>query len=208
MFQLTELPFAQDALAPVMSADTLATHHGKHHAAYVNKTNALLAEKNLRAASLEEVVRQSAKDDRALFNQSAQAWNHGFFWNCLSPKQQPAPKGALGDAIAQHFGSHEAFREKFLAQGAAHFASGWIWLSRSADGALSLTTTPNAETPITEQGVRPILVCDLWEHAYYLDYKNERPKFLNGFIDRLVNWELAARQFEDAQGWSYPAPRG
>ncbi|MES1158705.1 MAG: superoxide dismutase [Terricaulis silvestris] len=211
MFELPPLPFAKDALAPVMSADTLDTHHGKHHAAYVKKTNALVIESGRHPEALEDVVRGSVQQkDLALFNQAAQAWNHGFFWQCLSPQAQGEPKGALAAAISTHFGSYTSFRQKFLDQGAAHFASGWIWLVRKADGSLALYTAPNAETPIADEAVRPILVCDLWEHAYYLDYKNERPRFLTSFIDRLANWDFAQRQFDAAEkgesGWVYPAP--
>lgn len=209
MFTLIDLPFAQDALAPAMSADTLATHHGKHHAAYVKNTNTLLAERGKTPKSLEEVVRESFGKDQPLFNQSAQVWNHGFFWLSLSPTQKSI-SGALGDAIAASFGSQDAFREQFLKQGGAHFASGWIWLLADKAGKLSLSTTPNANTPVADGSGAPVLVCDLWEHAYYLDHKNDRAAFLKAFFDKLANWDFAARQYDAAMGkgaaWTYPAP--
>ncbi|HWA01063.1 MAG TPA: superoxide dismutase [Caulobacterales bacterium] len=210
MFELPKLPFARDALSPVMSADTLDTHHGKHHAAYVKKTNALLIEASRAPSSLEDVVRQSAREkNTALFNQSAQAWNHGFFWQSLTPDAQGAPEGALAKAVEKSFGGAAKFREAFLKQGEAHFASGWIWLRLEGES-LRLETLPNAGTPLAEAGPPPVLVCDLWEHAYYLDYKNDRAAFLKGFFDKLANWEFAGRQYEaalaGAPGWTYPAP--
>ncbi len=212
MFELTPLPYPTDGLSPLMSADTLNTHHGKHHAAYVKKTNELLAEKGKQPASLEDVIREAAQNkDAPLFNQAAQAWNHGFFWQSLRPQSSAPPSGELSRAIDQSFGSLAGLREQFLAKGAAHFASGWAWLTADRNGALLLSTLPNAETPIAHEGSTPILVCDLWEHAYYLDHKNLRPKFLEGFFDKLVNWEFAASQYEAARtqqaGWRYPAPQ-
>jgi Fe-Mn family superoxide dismutase len=211
MFELTPLPFAADALAPLMSAETLSTHHGKHHAAYVKKTNELLSEKGKPPASLEHVVRDAARsNDAQLFNQAGQAWNHGFFWQCLRAPSADLPSGDFARAIEQSFGSVAIFREQFLSKGAGHFASGWIWLTADRNGALLLSTLPNAETPIVHEGAAPILACDLWEHAYYLDHKNERPRFLQGFLDKLANWDFAASQYEAARtqraGWRYPAP--
>jgi Fe-Mn family superoxide dismutase len=211
MFELTPLPFQADALAPLMSAETLSTHHGKHHAAYVKKTNDLLGEKANHLSSLENVVREAARaNDTPLFNQASQAWNHGFFWQCLRPQPSAPPSGEFSRAIEQSFGSMAIFRDQFLAKSTAHFGSGWIWLTADRTGALLLSTLPNAETPIAHEGATPILVCDLWEHAYYLDFKNERPRFLQAFFDKLANWEFAASQYEAARaqrpGWAYPAP--
>jgi superoxide dismutase, Fe-Mn family len=210
MFKLLELPFAADALAPAMSRETLETHHGKHHASYIKKTNEALAARADAPSALEDVVRMAMHEgDAKLFNNSAQAWNHGFFWNSLTPDAHE-PSGVLTQALEQSFGSLDKFREKFVAQGEAHFASGWLWLVSKGDGALSLTDLHDAGTPITEQGLVPLLVCDLWEHAYYLDYKNQRGAMLKAFIDTLANWRFAERQYEAARAggagaWAYPA---
>lgn len=211
MFELIELPYSYDALAPAMSADTLKTHHGKHHLAYVKKTNSILEERGEKPSSLEEVVVRAAKEEnKTLFNQSGQVWNHGFFWHSMTPRQQAAPQGDLAKAIEAAFGSHQAFRDEFLKKGAAQFASGWVWLNADAQGALTLTTTGNADTPIAHGGT-PILTCDVWEHAYYLDHKNDRPSFLETFFDKLANWEFAAEQYEAARAgrgpWKYPPPK-
>lgn len=209
MFKLTELPYPTDALAPVISADTMATHHGKHHAAYVKKTNELLEKAGKTPSSLEDVVREAkSADNKPLFNNSAQAWNHGFFWECLTP-EKTTRDAALAEAVKASFGGDDQFRKAFVEAGAAHFASGWIWLTLNAEGALAFSTMPNAETPITD-GKTPVLVCDLWEHAYYLDYKNERPRFLETVFDQRLNWAFASRQYDAAKqgnaGWTYPAP--
>lgn len=207
MFNLIDLPYASDALAPHISADTLNVHHGKHHAAYVKKTNELLADKPDAPKALEDVVRMAKESgDQKLFNQAGQVWNHGFFWQCMRPDAQ-SPSGDFAKALESAFGSVSAFREQFLKTGETHFASGWAWLSADRDGKLKLTSMPNAETPLA-LGETPILVCDVWEHAYYLDYKNERPRFLQAFYDKLINWEFAAAQYEAARtgrdGWRYP----
>lgn len=208
MFELPKLPYAVDALAPHISEATLTTHHGKHHAAYVKKTNALIEEKGWKPTALEDVVRRAAREkDKALFNQSAQAWNHGFFWQCLTPDGS-GPGGTLVRAIERSFGAFDKFREQFLDQGEKHFASGWIWLVANADGGLALEDLHDAATPIVEDGKKPLLVCDLWEHAYYLDYKNERRRFLEAFVDELAHWEFAEQQYEaitaSRDTWRYP----
>jgi Fe-Mn family superoxide dismutase len=209
MFKLPALPFDATALEPSMSSTTLQTHHGKHHAGYVKKTNELLAETSAAPTELEEVVRRAARDkETSLFNNSAQAWNHGFFWNCLSPQQQTEPEGDLKRAIEKSFESIDGFREEAHRQGVGHFASGWLWLVASSDGSVALHDLHDAQTPIVEQGVTPLLVCDLWEHAYYLDYKNDRGSFLSTFLNRLANWRFAERQFDAATSrngaWRYP----
>ncbi|MGE0533043.1 MAG: superoxide dismutase [Hyphomonadaceae bacterium] len=200
MFKLPPLPFANTALEPAMSKDTLDTHHGKHHAAYIKKTNDLLQEKNWGEASLEDVVRKAhAEADQKLFNQAAQAWNHAFFWQSLTPNAEK-PAGDLKQALERGFGSIDAFRDEFLAKGESHFASGWLWLCQGADGALALIDLHDAQTPIVDSGVKPLFVTDLWEHAYYLDHKNARRAFLETVFDKLANWSFAERQLNAARG--------
>lgn len=209
MFKLPELPYPYEALAPTVSDTTMRTHHDKHHAAYVNTTNTLVKEKGVAAASMEDVVRGAAeRGDQKLFNQSGQAWNHAFFWECMTPIQTQ-PSGALAQAIDSAFGGLEGLKAKFVAEGVGHFASGWAWLV-ARGGTLEVTSTHDADTAITREGVTPILVCDLWEHAYYLDYKNLRKDFLEAWFDKVANWSFAERQFAAATGggqpYRYPAP--
>jgi Fe-Mn family superoxide dismutase len=210
MFKLPPLPFDAAALEPAMSAATLNTHHGKHHAGYIKKTNAALAERADAPKALEEVVRLAVREhDKSLFNNAAQAWNHGFFWQCLTPEAQGDPAGGLKAALEKAFGSLDAFREDAKSRGENHFASGWLWLVADATGAVQLTDLHDADTPVVDAKVTPLLVCDLWEHAYYLDYKNERGKFLGAFFDRLANWRFAEAQYHaaraGARGWTFPA---
>jgi Fe-Mn family superoxide dismutase len=210
MYILPELPFAYDALQPHVSALTMQTHHAKHHKAYVDATNALSADRGLAGEALEDLVRQAKTDGEAkLFNQSAQAWNHAFFWRSLSP-QQMQPQGALLEAVSATFGSVEEFGAKFIAEGVGHFASGWAWLAADENRDLLILSTHDADTALARPGLTPLLVCDLWEHAYYLDYKNLRKDFLGVFVSRLANWEFAADQYAAALGegsaFAYPAP--
>lgn len=210
MFIQPPLPYALDALEPHMSRDTLSTHYGKHHAAYVEKTNKLVKEAGITASALEDVIAKAKRDGlTGLYQNAAQAWNHAFFWECMSPERTPAPGEALSRAIAESFGSLEAFREKAISQGEKHFASGWLWLTTTKNGALSLIDLHDADTPIAAGGGAPILVCDLWEHAYYLDHKNARRAFLEVFFDKLCDWRFVDAQFEAAlsggTGWRYPA---
>ncbi len=211
MFNLPPLPFAENALQPLMSADTLATHHGKHHAGYIKKTNDALAEKPNAPQRLEDVVRLAEREkDQKLFNNAAQSWNHAFFWQSLSPDGGGTPQSDLAKAIDQSFGSFDAFREEAQTKGEGHFASGWLWLVADGQGKLSLQDLHDAMTPIVEPAVTPLFTCDLWEHAYYLDYKNQRAKFLNAFFDKLVNWRFAESQYAAARkagagGWVFPA---
>jgi Fe-Mn family superoxide dismutase len=198
-----------------MSAETLRTHHGKHHGAYIKKTNALLAEMKDRAvsaqASLEEVVRHADQaKDLKLFNQAAQAWNHGFFWQCLASEPQAASEGALRRAIERRFKDRDAFREEALSMGEGHFGAGWLWLVADEDGAVELKAMHDGHTPIVDAKQTPLLVCDLWEHAYYIDYRNERRRFLEAFFDKLANWRFAEKQYECARAagagaWRFPA---
>jgi len=210
MFPLPELPYGYGDLAPTISETTMRTHHDKHHARYVQVTNDLLAQEATLPATLEAAVREAKRRDaRKLFNNAAQAWNHGFFWVSMSPIASK-PVGELEAAIAASFGGLAKLRDVFTAEGAAHFGSGWVWLVARGD-ALSVISTHDAATPITDDGATPLLVCDVWEHAYYLDHKNDRAAFLAGWWDRLANWDFAARQLSAAKrretGWAYPRPR-
>ncbi len=212
MFTLPPLPYPESALEPLMSRETLATHYGKHHAAYVEKTNKLMKDAKIAGASLEDVVRQArAANEKKLFNNAAQAWNHAFFWNCLSPQPAAQPGAALSDAIDDAFGSVAKFRTKALDEGENHFGSGWLWLVSDARGKLSLKSLHDADTPIAEEGAIPILTCDLWEHAYYLDHKNARRAFLEVFFDQLRDWRFADAQYDSVRGksapWRYPPPQ-
>jgi Fe-Mn family superoxide dismutase len=189
---LPPLPFARDALEPHMSARTLEFHHGKHHKAYVDKTNAAIAGTSLAAASLEEIVKAAkSKGDEALFNNAAQAWNHTFLWNSLTPKPSP-PDARLGALLDGAFGGLSKFHETFKAEAAGHFASGWAWLCQDSAGALVVISTHDADTPLVHEGLNPLLTLDLWEHAYYLDYQNARPDFIEVFLKNTINWSFAA----------------
>jgi Fe-Mn family superoxide dismutase len=190
MFELSPLPFAKDAFEPHISARTFEFHHGKHHAGYVAKVNALTEGTPQADWSLEQII-TDPHTNTGLFNNAAQAWNHEFFWNCLSPKKM-SPVGDLADMIAQQWGDFESFCEEFIKAGAGQFGSGWGWLVHNGDE-IEIRTTTNAETPLTD-GAKPLLVCDVWEHAYYLDYQNRRPDFLKVFIEELANWEWANQQ--------------
>lgn len=187
--ELPALPFAANALEPHMSADTLGFHHGKHHKTYVDKGNELLADAGVDADNLEDLVRASAKVGGPLFNNVAQVYNHNFFWNSMKPEGGGAPQGAIADKINADFGSYDDFKKEFVAGGVGQFGSGWVWLVLDG-GKLKIAKTPNAETPLTTSA-KPILVCDVWEHAYYLDYQNRRPDFLTSFLENLVNWDFA-----------------
>lgn len=199
---LPPLPYAEDALAPVISAITLQTHHGKHHKAYVDKTNAAIEDSDHANASLEQIIAAAqANGDTSLFNNAAQSWNHAFYWNSLSPETS-APTGDLASAIEASFGSLEALKAELLAQGTAHFASGWVWLL-ARGGSLGVEQTHDAATFATGDA-KPVLVIDLWEHAYYLDHKNVRPEYLKGVIEKHLNWEFAAENFSRDGTWVYP----
>jgi len=186
-FTLPELPYAKDALAPHISAETLEIHHGKHHNAYVVNLNKFVdADPTLQGKTLEEIVRSSKG---GVFNNAAQVWNHTFYWHSMSPKGGGEPTGAVAAKITESFGSFAAFKEKFSAAAAGQFGSGWAWLVQAADGSLQIVATSNAETPLT-QGLKPLLTCDVWEHAYYVDYRNRRPDYIAAWWS-LVNWEFA-----------------
>jgi Fe-Mn family superoxide dismutase len=189
--QLPPLPFPSNALEPHTSARTLEFHHGKHHKAYVDKTNEAIADSELKNADLLTIVKSAHKSgDKKLFNNSAQAWNHDFFWNSLTPRHA-APSGNIAKLLDRDLGGLAGFKKAFKEEAVAHFASGWAWLVQK-DGQLVVTSYHDADTPIVHEGVTPLLTCDVWEHAYYLDYQNARPKFLDAYLEHLINWEFAA----------------
>jgi len=188
--ELPPLPYAKDALAPNISAETLEFHHGKHHQTYVTNTNNLIKGTELEGAALEEIVRKSSG---GLFNNSAQVFNHNFYWNSLSPKGGGEPSGKLADAIKRSFGGFAQFKEEFNKIAVGTFGSGWAWLVQRPDGSLGIVSTSNAATPITGQD-RPLLTCDVWEHAYYIDYRNARAKYVEAYWN-VANWDFAGTQF-------------
>jgi Fe-Mn family superoxide dismutase len=188
--ELPTLPYAMDALEPHISKETLEYHYGKHHNTYVANLNKLIADSEFASASLEDIVRKSSG---GVFNNAAQIWNHTFYWHCLSPNGGGAPDGALGAAIDRDFGSFDAFKEEFNTKAVTLFGSGWAWLVKDAGGKLSIVQTSNADTPLTGDAT-PLLTCDVWEHAYYVDYRNARPKYVEAFWN-LVNWEFVAANF-------------
>ncbi|HSH49732.1 MAG TPA: Fe-Mn family superoxide dismutase [Halomonas sp.] len=189
-FELPALPYEKNALEPHISAETLEYHHGKHHQAYVNKLNELIENTDDANKSLEEIIKSSSG---GLFNQAAQVWNHTFYWHCLSPKGGGEPSGALADAINAKFGSFAEFKDAFNAKAAANFGSGWTWLIKTDDGGVDIVNTDDADTPIAH-GQTPLLTIDVWEHAYYIDYRNARPKYLEN-VWSLLNWEFVAKNF-------------
>ena len=188
--KLPELPYAKDALAPHISAETLDYHYGKHHQTYVTNLNKLIVGTEFADAALEEIIKKASG---GLFNNAAQVFNHSFYWNCLSPNGGGEPSGALAEAINKTFGSFADFKEKFSQTAITTFGSGWAWLVKNGGGELEIISTGNAGTPLTE-GQTPLLTCDVWEHAYYVDYRNARPKYVEAFWN-LVNWEFAAKNF-------------
>ena len=190
-FELPALPYANDALAPHISAETIEYHYGKHHQTYVTNLNNLVPGTEFEGLSLEDIIKKSSG---GIFNNAAQVWNHTFYWNCLSPNGGGAPTGGLANAIDRTFGSFEQFKEEFTKCAVTTFGSGWAWLVKNANGTLELVSTSNAACPLTA-GQTPILTCDVWEHAYYIDYRNARPKYLEAFW-ALVNWEFASANYE------------
>lgn len=190
-FELPALPYEKNALEPHISAETLEYHYGKHHQTYVDKLNGLVAGTDNENKSLEEIIKTAGPG--GLFNNAAQIWNHTFYWNSLSPKGGGEPSGVLADAINAKWGSFDKFKEEFSAQAAANFGSGWTWLVKNNANALEIVNTGNAGSPITD-GMIPLLTCDVWEHAYYIDYRNARPKYLEAFW-ALANWSFATKNF-------------
>lgn len=196
MFKLPALPYAKNALAPFLSEEQMTYHYEKHHKAYIDNLNKFLeTDSSLQGKSLEEIVVTSSG---GVFNNAAQAWNHTFFWNCMQPAKANAPTGKLMDAITRDFGSLDGLKEKFVDGGVKTFGSGWIWLCSDAGGKLSLVSTSNAQVPFTGNGPRPVLVADVWEHAYYVDYRNLRAKFLETFWTH-VNWKFASENYDSGK---------
>ena len=190
-FELPALPYALDALEPHISKETLEFHHGKHHQTYVTKLNGLVPGTKFEGKTLEKVVKSSSG---GVFNNAAQIWNHTFYWNCLSPNGGGEATGAIADAITSAFGSFADFKAKFTESAINNFGSSWTWLVKNADGSLAIINTSNAATPLTEEGSTPLLTVDLWEHAYYIDYRNARPTYMDAFWN-LVNWEFVNANF-------------
>lgn len=193
-FTLPPLPFADNALAPVISSNTLGFHYGKHHKGYVDTLNKLVKGTPYEKMTLEEVVLKSAKakKDQSVFNNAAQIWNHTFYWNSLSPKGGGKPTGKLAEAVERDFGGYENFKKQLAETTVSQFGTGWGWLAADKKGKLSIVKTEDAELPLM-QGLKPLLTIDVWEHAYYLDYQNKRADYVNAVIEKLLNWEFAAK---------------
>jgi Fe-Mn family superoxide dismutase len=191
-YQLPALPYPQDALAPHISAETLEFHYGKHHKAYVDKLNTLVPGTPFEGKSLEEVIK--AAPAGPVFNNAAQIWNHTFYWNSLSPNGGGAPTGKVAEAITKAFGSFEKFKEDFTNSAINNFGSSWTWLVKKADGSVAIVNTSNAGSPLTDASITALLTIDLWEHAYYIDFRNARPKYIEAFWT-LVNWEFVNKNF-------------
>lgn len=192
--KLPALPYAQDALQPHISAETLSFHHGKHHATYVDKLNAAIVDTEYADKSLEDIILSS---DGGIFNNAAQIWNHSFYWRCLSPDGGGEPENPIAEIIERDFGSLDDFKKQFSDSAATLFGSGWTWLVLQKDGKLAIMNTSNADTPV-RQGITPLLTCDVWEHAYYLDYQNSRPNYLKAFWE-LVDWEFVNKLYSVAE---------
>jgi len=197
-YEQPALPYAKDALAPYISANTLEFHYGKHHASYISKYNGMVEGTEHANKPIEEVIKAVYGDSSktGLFNNAAQAWNHSFYWTCMKPGGGGTPTGALADKINADFGSFDKFKEEFKTAGGTQFGSGWAWLVLD-NGTLKVTKTPNAETPL-QSGQTPLLTMDVWEHAYYLDYQNKRPDYADAFINNLINWDFVAENFAKA----------
>ncbi|RIJ28777.1 superoxide dismutase [Henriciella algicola] len=198
-FDLPPLPYSRDALSPHVSEETLNFHYGKHHQAYVNNLNKLIEGTDHADAPLEKIITDASGDSSkaGLFNNAAQVWNHTFYWHSMKPGGGGKPTGAIAKKIDEDFGSYEKFAEEFKAAGGGQFGSGWAWLVLK-DGKLGIRKTPNAETPLTEAGATPLLTMDVWEHAYYLDYQNSRPNYMDAFLENLVNWDFVNQNLADA----------
>jgi Fe-Mn family superoxide dismutase len=200
-FRLIDLPYAGDALAPAISAETLSFHHGKHHKAYIDKTNAAIDGTELDGKPLEDVIAAARGSNQGLFNNAAQSWNHGFYWHSLSPEAQ-SPSSELAAKIDAAFGGLEALNTELAERGAGHFASGWVWLAEKG-GSLSVEETHDGDT-LADQGFNPLLTIDVWEHAYYLDHQNARPAYLKAVLDGHLNWDFAAENLARGSAWTYP----
>ncbi len=195
-FELPSLPYANDALAPYMSSETLDFHHGKHHQTYVTNLNNLVKDTDMKDSSLEEIVVKSSKDSSmaGIFNNAGQHWNHILFWQCMKPNGGGSMPSELESRITSDLGGIDQFKEAFIQAGTTQFGSGWAWLAID-NGKLVVAKSPNASNPLVD-GMKPILGCDVWEHSYYIDYRNKRPDYLKAFLDSLVNWEFVASQLD------------
>ena len=194
-FTLPDLPFDREALAPHMSAETLDFHHGKHHKTYVDKANGLIGDTDLEGASLVEVIRSAhQRGDKPLFNNVAQIWNHSFFWQCLAPEGSTRPSGKLREMIGSDFGGEQQLLDRLAKESVNHFASGWGWLILN-NGKLEVTSLHDADTPVAH-GMTPLLTIDVWEHAYYIDYRNDRASFVKTVLEKIVNWDFVARNLD------------
>ena len=202
-FELMPLPYDSEALAPAISAETLSFHHGKHHQAYIDQTNAAVEGTDLAGADLETVIAKARGSKQGLFNNAAQSWNHGFYWHSLSP-DATRPGGDLAAKIEAAFGSLDELNKQLAERGAGHFASGWVWLAEKG-GKLSIEETHDGDT-LADLDANPLLTIDLWEHAYYLDHQNKRPAYLKAVLDKHLNWDFAAENLARGSAWKYPAP--
>ncbi|RGP41374.1 Superoxide dismutase [Altererythrobacter insulae] len=202
-FDLTPLPYADNALEPAISANTLSFHHGKHHQAYIDKTNGAIEGTDHADKSLEEIIAAARDSNQGLFNNSAQSWNHGFYWHSMAA-EETAPSDKLKSMIDSSFGSVDALKEQLKERGAGHFASGWVWLAEK-NGGLTIEETHDGDTLADQDGVNPLLTIDVWEHAYYLDHQNKRPAYLDAVVDGKINWAFASENLERGTTWSYPS---
>ena len=202
-FELMPLPYDIEALSPSISAETLSFHHGKHHKAYIDKTNAAVEGTDLADADLETVIARARGNNQGLFNNAAQSWNHGFYWHSLTPDGHQ-PQGELAAKIDAAFGSLEALNKQLVERGTGHFSNGWVWLADKG-GTLTIEETHDGDTLADREGIVPLLTIDLWEHAYYLDHQNQRPNYLKEVIEGHLNWEFAAANLERGSTWRYPA---
>lgn len=193
-FQLPKLPYGLNALAPMISEETMKYHYGKHHQTYLNNLNQMIVGKPYEHMMLEDIVMMSAGFDQPVFNNAAQAWNHTFFWMCMSPNGGGMPGGRLMSDITAKWGTYEAFRDAFIAKAAGNFGSGWTWLVMNPETGLEIINTSNADTPLASDDI-PLMVVDVWEHAYYIDYRNARVDFVRTFLDRLVDWNFVSKNY-------------
>ena len=200
-FKLIDLPYEDSALEPAVSAETLGFHHGKHHKTYIDKTNAAIAGKDLDGQPLEAVIKAARGSDQGLFNNASQSWNHGFYWHSLAGSETSV-SDELASMIKDAFGSVDALKTKLQERGAGHFASGWVWLAEK-DGTLSIEETHDGDT-LADQGFNPLLTIDVWEHAYYLDHQNARPKYLEAVTKDKLNWAFASENLARGTAWTYP----
>ena len=200
-FELMPLPYDREALAPAVSAETLDYHHGKHHKAYVDKTNSMIEGTDKAGDDLVAIIRKARGSDQGLFNNSGQAWNHGFYWMSMSPEKKQ-PSGDLSKKIDEAFGSLDEFKTKFADRGAGHFASGWVWLAEKG-GKLSIEETHDGDT-LADKDFNPLLTLDVWEHAYYLGHQNQRAAYLKQTIENHLNWDFAAENLARGSVWTYP----